>query len=242
MNKPTTLPAAASAESGVQRRLLDRLREHSMTALLLLLLTTVFVIPTLMPYGREWHVVADVTITLALLSGFLTVSDRRSYSTLLGLVLLAALIVKWTSQFAPHKMLPEIHVATFLVAIGFLALLLGARVFQAGAVTFDRVVGAVTIYLALGIVWASAYELIALHNPHAFSGPASATESHDHWFYFSFVTLTTVGYGDIAPVARSARSLATLEAFVGQLYPAVVLARLVSLNSSRRNDRVGRPD
>ena len=47
--------------------------------------------------------------------------------------------------------------------------------------------------------------------------------------YFSFVTLTTVGYGDISPVARAARSLAMLEALIGQLYPAVILARLVSL-------------
>ena len=49
------------------------------------------------------------------------------------------------------------------------------------------------------------------------------------WVYFSFVTLTTVGYGDISPVARAARSLAMLEALIGQLYPAVILARLVSL-------------
>ncbi|KDP86646.1 hypothetical protein CF70_006185 [Cupriavidus sp. SK-3] len=52
---------------------------------------------------------------------------------------------------------------------------------------------------------------------------------HSTWIYFSFVTLTTLGYGDITPVAHAAKSLAILEALIGQLYPAIVLARLVSL-------------
>lgn len=223
---------------GTPHLLLDRLRARSMSALLVLLLMTVFVIPTLMPYGREWHAVADVVITLALLSGFLTVSDRKGYAVLVAAVLVVAIVVKWVAHFAPHRMLPEIHVATFLAAMGLLTILLAFRVFESGRVTFDRVIGAITIYMMLGIVWASFYELIALDNPHAFSGTASGTESHDHWFYFSFVTLTTVGYGDITPLTRAARSLATLEAFIGQLYPAVVLARLVSLSSSRSNDRL----
>jgi len=66
-------------------------------------------------------------------------------------------------------------------------------------------------------------------SPGAFSGHTDESGTLAQWAYFSFVTLTTVGYGDMTPVALGARSLAMLEALVGQLYPAVIIARLVSL-------------
>ena len=63
-------------------------------------------------------------------------------------------------------------------------------------------------------------------------GTRARTARLTDWMYFSFVTLTTVGYGDITPVATSARSLAMLEALTGQLYPAIIIARLVSLQTA----------
>ena len=89
--------------------------------------------------------------------------------------------------------------------------------------------GAVILYLLLGIAFALAFESVALHVPNAFAGTTGTASTFENWVYFSFVTLTTLGYGDITPVATVARSLATFEAFVGQLYPAVILARMVSL-------------
>jgi hypothetical protein len=82
-----------------------------------------------------------------------------------------------------------------------------------------------------GLVWADAYQLVMLYVPHAFAGISTLEGAVDRssWVYFSFATLTTVGYGDIVPVAPIARSLSNLEALIGQLYPAIVLARLVSL-------------
>ena len=68
--------------------------------------------------------------------------------------------------------------------------------------------------------------------PGAFAGHTDESGGLADWIYFSFVTLTTVGYGDITPVALGARSLTMLEALVGQLYPAVIIARLVSLQTS----------
>ena len=76
---------------------------------------------------------------------------------------------------------------------------------------------------------AVSYEAIFVRVPAAFAGSPGNIASFERWIYFSFVTLTTVGYGDITPVATSARALGTFEAFIGQLYPAVILARLVSL-------------
>ncbi len=89
------------------------------------------------------------------------------------------------------------------------------------------------MYLLLGFIWAHAYELVALWHPGAFAG---AVDGSLPWTYYSFVTLTTVGYGDITPVHPLARAVAVLEALTGQLYLAIMLARLVSLELQSRRD------
>ena len=110
----------------------------------------------------------------------------------------------------------------------FLVVVLG-QTLRAGPVTIHRIQGAVAAYLLLGILWAYAYALIAHLRPEAFSGPVSPADGPRAFFYFSFVTLTTVGYGDVLPVHPAARSLAMLEAVTGPLYLAILVSRLVSL-------------
>jgi hypothetical protein len=93
---------------------------------------------------------------------------------------------------------------------------------------------AVATYLLLGMLWASGYVLVARMNPGAFSGVAASSQPL-HGFdalYFSLSTLTTVGYGDIAPVSGPARMLAMMEVVTGTMYMAVLVARLVSGYSS----------
>jgi Ion channel len=113
-----------------------------------------------------------------------------------------------------------------------LLLLLGivlAQTLRRGPITFHRIQGAVAAYLLLGVIWAHAYSLLAILRPGAFSGPVDTADGPRALLYFSFVTLTTVGYGDVLPVHPVARSLAVLEAVVGPLYLAILVARLVSL-------------
>jgi hypothetical protein len=95
--------------------------------------------------------------------------------------------------------------------------------------------GAVAAYLILGVIWSLAYHLIALRMPEAFSiqgafAPGDSEALRLHLFYFSFVTLTTLGYGDIVAVHPMVRMLVILEAVAGQLFPAILIARLVSLH------------
>ncbi|HWU39887.1 MAG TPA: potassium channel family protein, partial [Candidatus Acidoferrum sp.] len=113
----------------------------------------------------------------------------------------------------------------------FLALVL-RRVFQPGPVTWHRIQGAVAVYLLFGLAWAQLYECVEAIAPGAFQVPRGDVGTAG-WFppllYFSFITLTTLGYGDILAVHPVARSLAMFEALVGQLYPAILIAKLVSL-------------
>jgi Ion channel len=115
--------------------------------------------------------------------------------------------------------------AAWLIAGVALSVVVARAVFGPGRVTYHRVVGAVLLYLAMGLVFVALYGFVAL---------SLATLKGDfaiagNLIYFSFVTLTTTGYGDIAPLHPYARSLANIEAIIGQIYPATLLARLVTL-------------
>jgi hypothetical protein len=112
------------------------------------------------------------------------------------------------------------------------------KAFRAGPVNVHRIQGAVAAYLLFGLTWAAAYQLVAALAPGAFaSAQPLAVQDPRVWTYYSFVTLTTMGYGDVTPVHPAARSLALMEALTGQLYPAVLLARLVSLHAAGPDER-----
>jgi hypothetical protein len=112
------------------------------------------------------------------------------------------------------------------------------------AVTADTVRGTLCIYLLLGFLWWSAYSIIDILDPAAFHFPEETEATRmataeladeggrPHLLYFSFVTLTTLGYGDITPVNSKALSLALLEAIIGQLFVAVTIARVVGIHSA----------
>jgi len=99
-----------------------------------------------------------------------------------------------------------------------------------------RMVGAICVYLLLGVLWSLAYSFVDLVSPSSFTGADidNAAGFKSTWIYYSFVTLTTLGYGDILPLSATARSLAYLEAITGQFYVAILVAGLVSAYISDR--------
>ncbi|WP_254067534.1 potassium channel family protein [Burkholderia sp. L27(2015)] len=207
-------------------------RIGSMAVLLFLLLINIFVVPFMVaPDGISAQIVRDVLLSLILLSGAATAWEHRPQFVAIALIASLAIVAHWTRSFiAPEKTLGLLD-GTTIFSLGILCAVLGTKVFGGGAVTFDRILGAIALYILIGVVWAEAYQLVSIHVPGAYAGIAHDGGPSDRsiWVYFSFVTLTTLGYGDITPVAQSARSLAIMEALIGQLYPAIVLARLISL-------------
>ncbi|MDH7460305.1 ion channel [Chitinophagaceae bacterium 26-R-25] len=110
------------------------------------------------------------------------------------------------------------------------------RTFSAGAVTIHRVFGAVVVYLLIGFIFALMYETVYfVDDDTAFKGLSLAERKE--FMYFSLTTLTTVGYGDIIPLLPFSRSLANMEALIGQLYPAILIARLVSMEIDAPQER-----
>jgi hypothetical protein len=111
-------------------------------------------------------------------------------------------------------------------------------VFASGRVTVHRVQGAVILYLNFALFFFVLYRLVDTLTAHAFNGlpaPGSETGTSSALLYFSFSTLTTAGFGDITAVNPLARNLANLESVIGQLYPATLLARLVSVELEHRH-------
>jgi hypothetical protein len=127
--------------------------------------------------------------------------------------------------------------AAWLIAGVSLSIMVARAVFGPGRVTFHRVVGAVLLYLSIGLAFVALYGFVALSVPDAFTNLTTLKSDFaiaGNLIYFSFVTLTTTGYGDITPLHPYARSLANIEAIIGQIYPATLLARLVTLELTEK--------
>jgi hypothetical protein len=201
--------------------------EKGLSVFSALLLVVIFVIPPFLAPGSGRRLPGDVAYALLLLSGVWALGQRRVTRLLLLPVALATVAVDLGSWFVP---VPQ----AWGLGMGMLSLLLLVVVvlgqtLRAGPVTRHRIQGAIAAYLLFGALWAHAYALVAHLRPEAFSGAVSPADGPRAFLYYSFVTLTTVGYGDVLPVHPAARSLAMLEAVTGPLYLAILVARLVSL-------------
>jgi hypothetical protein len=192
-----------------------------------LLVVVAFVLPPLEPPGGGRRLAGDIVYAFLLISGVRTLGERRLARLFLMPVAVVTLTVELASWFIPISE-PWVLGTTLVSLLLFLAVIL-VQTLRDGPITSHRLQGAVAAYLLLGIIWACAYALVGALHPGAFSGPVSASDGPRAFYYFSFVTLATLGYGDVLPVHPAARSLATLEAVTGTLYLAILLARLVSL-------------
>jgi voltage-gated potassium channel len=136
---------------------------------------------------------------------------------------------------------PFFQYSSILAIIGFLLVTISYTLRQivfGTEVNANRLVGAVCVYLLLGVIWGLTYSIVELAMPGSFDGVTTAQGNgwNSSWLYFSFVTLTTLGYGDILPISATARALAYMQAVVGQFYVAVLVAGLVSGYISNRQN------
>ena len=113
-------------------------------------------------------------------------------------------------------------------------LLMSYKIFESSRVTVDTIGGGIDVYMLLGFLWMFLYYLIYCLDPQAFH--YSTTPSITYFLYFSFSTLTTIGFGDVFPINKWAMILACLEGIVGQLYLAIYIARLVGLYTTERTE------
>jgi uncharacterized membrane protein len=169
-----------------------------------------------------------------LASGVLAVGRRRKNLVIAAILVVPAIVGRWVNHFRPDFLPAQVFLAAGLAFGVFVFLNLLLFVLRAPRVNSEVLSAGIASYLLLGLLWAFAYLLVALSIPDSFSinvGTAHSLGRSDA-LYYSFVTLSTVGYGDITPLSNVARSLAAAEAMTGTIYVAVFIARLVALYST----------
>lgn len=213
------------------------------------LLASVLLLVLLPPLGKQTFLgqaLFDVLFSWMLISGLWNLSHDRNL-LIVGFVLaVPTFLADWTLYFISLPIL----VVVFHVFAGLFLAFIGAStislILREDSVRTQTIFNAVSVYLLLGLVWALGFELIEyLHHgsflllgePLQSSAALSQRELFPLLVYYSFVTLTTLGYGDIVPAIPLTRALVAMEAATGQLYIAILIARLVGVHASQSTRR-----
>lgn len=185
--------------------------------------------------------IESILLTVVLVSALLTIATRRRILIVAVLLSLPALVGRWLNHYRPDLVPPEVFLIGGIVFVVFVVGNLLRFVLNAPSVNTEVLCASISAYLLLGLLWTLGYWLIAELIPDAFAFNASTIADRSmkglNGLYFSFITLSTVGYGDITPVSKVARMLAAAEATTGLLYVAVLIARLVALHATRKSNQ-----
>lgn len=182
----------------------------------------------------------DVAFALFLLVGVSFVFEPRPLVRLFLVLVVVTVVVRLAGIAWPTRPLLAFDAVAVMATSAAFGALLIARVLRDGRINIHRILAACGTFLLLGLAFAQAYKLLALFVPEAFAMggvPVDEATMHYRFTYFSFVTLTSTGYGDITPIHPYSRSLAAFEAITGQLYLAVLIARLVGLEMEWRESQ-----
>lgn len=229
---------------GIQRlaeRLHARVGLTRYSAVEFLIVLVLLLVVTPLIQGLSHAVLIEgMLLTLVLGSAVLVVgADRRTLVIAIALSV-PAILAKWMHHFLPDIVPAAVFPVAAVAFVGFVVFNLLQFILKASQVDAEVLCAGIATYLTLGLLWAFAYVLVSSVTPHAFSMTGVSDKYVMNGFdalYFSYVTLSTVGFGDIAPVSPAARMLAVLESLSGTIYLAVLVARLVSMYSSTTNRR-----
>ncbi len=188
------------------------------------------------PYARP---VIDLGITIVFGTAIIVIASTRRHLIIGLLLMVPTLILTWGVKLYHVEQLELIALVGSVFFFGYIAWLILMDIFRADMVTLDIIAAGISVYLFFGNICGFIYAIIGHLDPDAFNVPAATADylgndiaNIGSAMYFSFVTLTTLGYGDITPVNDFARSLAFLEAAMGQIYLTVLIASLVGIHIS----------
>jgi voltage-gated potassium channel len=186
----------------------------------------------------------SIFLVAVVVSAWLVSSDRPRSRRLLTIVSLPVIVVAAIVVFVRYNIaylseiplgpLPGVLVILFLIYCGWLVL---RSLLSAVEVGVNEIVGTINFYLILGFIWSYMYALLEFVQPGSFIIHPGEHSGGSRFIYFSFVTLTTLGYGDITPVKSFARMLSIIQAIIGQFYVAVVVTYLLSIYITEKLDR-----
>ncbi len=226
------------------RNLFDTARRSRFQTLFVCLIVLCLLNP-LVEKTTTGRVLLYALLCINLLAAILAVSEHRTAVYIAGFLLFSAFLAWTISTFRRENymtglMSQSIADGLMFAAFVFTSALILKDVLKAGPVTSDKIFAAICVYLLMGIAWGLMYILLFLNNKAAFAFetmPVQEEQLDDttflfsHFCYYSFVTMTTLGYGDIVPTSAFTRTFSWIQAVLGQLYIAVLIARLVGLHT-----------
>ena len=214
----------------------EKYGDRFVTLVTMLLVLLLFVVAPLQAAGAVMFQAFAGVVALFMVGSVLIISASLVAAALMLIAFALNVLVIIARLHQPLSFDLQLVAVCWLIIVVTLGTVVARNVFGAGQVNYHRVIGAVLLYLLIAVAFVALFTLVGLSVPSAFNGfvledtPAIASTL----IYFSFVTLTSTGYGEIVPVHPVARSLCNIESIIGQLYPATLLARLVTLELEGR--------
>ena len=168
---------------------------------------------------------------LPIIAGVLIISGNPIALGLMSIAFIANFVVYFLRLYYPWPYDLHLLAGAWLIIAVTLGIVVARAVFGGGRISYHRIFGATLLYLLIAVIFATLFAVVGLSIADAFKGIAFDDNAAlaSSLFYLSFVTLTSTGYGDIVPVHPLARSLCNIESIIGQLYPATILAKIVTL-------------
>lgn len=209
---------------------------HRFIFLLVMLLSMLAVAPFLANF-IHLRFLFNIFLSAVLISAVYALSQQIWYLAISAVLAIPMLVSIWSDYFVRNDALFLIGRICGIFFIGFTIFHILSHIFKQQEVTKDTIAGATAVYLLLALMWAFVYAVLDRLQPDSFAMSAAGPpmQGRDVFIYFSLVTITTLGYGDITPASYLAGSMAVLEAVVGQLYLVVLVSWLVGMYVSKRS-------
>ena len=222
---------------------LERSREQMLSLLLTIQLLILFVMPAARAAGLPMpHIAIDGLLFVPVVLALVLARSRGAMAMVILSVAPTIAVSVWRHE-RPDLVADAVNTTAQVLPQLVLLWVISTAVFSRGRTTYHRILGAIVMYLGVGMIFVSLDILLVQFVPDAFTHlPSNPFEIRQALTYFSLGTLTTSSFGDILPAHPIARSLANLEAICGQLFPAILLARVVGLHSSNSKLQPHRPD
>jgi len=211
--------------------------KHGFLSLLVGLVSLIVVYPFFyeLPFA---NLILDIFISFILIFSIYSFSQKRQIIIIALFLAVPAFIISWSKYFVTNPLLTQIEIIFRILFFGYILCVLILGVFRAKRVTTNIIYGSICIYLLMGLTWAFIYSFLELTHPGSFNSALTVFQANAdpregltlRLVYYSYVTLTTLGYGDITPVTPPAQLIASMEAITGQFYLAILVARLIGMH------------
>jgi hypothetical protein len=205
---------------------------------LLISLFSLILITPLFEGFVELTTLLDIFITIIFLSSIYAISQKEQSLRIAVGLLLPVIAAMWLAYFVHVPYLSLVGDCCSILFFAFTIIIILSTLFREVEITLDVIYGAVAVFLLMALMWTFIFDVIEYLHPGSFLITESLRQDNrTHFMYYSFVTITTVGYGDILPVSLTARAFSIVEMVVGQIYLIVLIARLVGINIAQSMEK-----